>query len=180
MTRWLDFSGAPPLLLPARLIPLWRGAIDPATGRYSDLNMTAPLTDYDRACVAAWPGRGVLPVGTESALVLYTEYDEHTWDALHNLVACGGWLPIERDLDSASWEDSLVWQVQDWNLVLMNSAADGANGLHADEFMEVQLTPGRYVVEYATLESTSVGCFHRFTLAPSTKSTSPLNQKNRR
>jgi hypothetical protein len=163
MIRWLDFSGAPPLLIPARLASRWRGAINPSTGSYSDLDTNAPITDYDRACAAAWPGRGILPVGDASALVLYTEYDEHTWDAAHGLVACGGWLPSEAQLAAARWEDALKWEVHDADFLLVNSAADGASGLRTDEFMEVRLAPGKYIIEYAALESTYMGCFHRFT-----------------
>jgi len=162
MTRWLDFSGAPPLLIPARLARQWRGAINPADGDYSDLNVDAPVSDYDRACAAAWPGRGILPIADSSALVLYTEYDEHTWDASRRLVACGSWLPTEAELSAAEWSDPLTWDVRDTDFLLINSAADGASGLLADEFMEVRLTPGTYIVEYAALESTYIGCFHRF------------------
>jgi len=44
------------MLIPAELVALWRGAIDPATEAYSELNREEPQTDYDRACAAAWPG----------------------------------------------------------------------------------------------------------------------------
>ena len=164
MTRWLDFSGAPPLLIPTRLVSQWRGAINPATGNYSELNTKAPVTDYDRACASAWPGRGVLTIANATALVLYTEYDEHTWDAQNKLVACGSWLPTKAELASASWEDPLSWHVQDTDFLLVNSAADGAAGLSDNEFMEVRLAPGQYVIEYTALEETYIGCFHRFSL----------------
>ena len=118
----------------------------------------------ERACASAWPGRGVLPIGNASAFVLYTEYDEHTWDATRSLAACGSWLPTEAELAAAVWEDPVPWQIRDSELLLINSAADGAAGLQKDEYMEVRLTPGRYVIEYAALEATYVGCFHRFTL----------------
>lgn len=163
MTRWLDFSGAPPLLIPTRLVTQWRGAVNPATGAYSDLSTIEPLTDYDRACKSAWPGQGVLPIADGSALVLYTEYDQHRWDARHRLLACGGWMPSEVDLAGALWAESWFWEIQDTEFLLMNSATDGASGLHADEYMEVSLKPGKYVIEYAALESVYVGCFHRFT-----------------
>ena len=78
---WLNFSGAPAMLIPASLTRLWRGAIDPTTNSYSDLNVKEPRTDYDRACAAAWPGRGELSLGQSSALVFYSEYDEHAWMA---------------------------------------------------------------------------------------------------
>jgi hypothetical protein len=164
MTRWLDFSGAPPLLIPSRIVSQWRGAINPATGKYSELNTREPVTDYDRACASAWPGRGVLPVADASALVLYTEYDEHTWHEPHGVVACGSWLPTEAELAGASWDDPLLWQVQETDFLLMNAAADGAAGLRADDFMEVRLVPGKYLIEYAALEFEYVGCFHRLSL----------------
>jgi hypothetical protein len=165
MTRWLDFSGAPPLLIPSRLVSLWRGTTNPATGEYSELNMDDPVTDYDRACVKAWPGRGVLPIGDASALVLYTEFDDHTWHAPQMLVACGGWLPTQAELQRASWQDPLRWQVRDAEFMLVNSAADAAGGLQDHEFIEVYLAPGEYFIEYTRLESTYLGCFHRLTLA---------------
>jgi Immunity protein 21 len=167
MPRWLDFSGAPPLLIPTRLVSYWRGGVDPATGEYSDVNTKVPLTDYDRACAAAWPGRGVLPIADASALVLYTEYDQHAWDARRSLVACGSWLPTDAELAGASWEDPFSWQIEDTEFSLINSAAEGAMSLRANEYINVRLTPGKYVIEYAALESTYVGCFHKFTFVTS-------------
>jgi Immunity protein 21 len=170
MARWLDFSGAPPLLIPTRLVSHWRRGINPITGRYSELNTKTPQTDYDRACASAWPGRGILPIGNSSALVLYTEYDDHTWYEPYSIVACGGWLPSESELTAAHWEDPLAWEVGDTEFLLMNSAADGASGLRTDEYMEVCLVPGKYIVEYASLESQYVGCFHRLSLVASNQS----------
>jgi Immunity protein 21 len=164
MTRWVDFSGAPPLLIPARLASVWRGGINTTTGEYSDLNTKVPSTDYDRACAAAWPGRGPLSVGDSTALALYTEFDEHTWDTERMLVACGSWLPTDAELTGATWGDSLKWEVKDTDFLLMNSAVDSASGLHDDEFIEVRIPAGVYVIEYADIEANHVGCFHRFTL----------------
>ncbi len=164
MTRWLDFSGAPPLLIPSRLLKQWRGGEDPATGAYLDLDTKQPRTDYDRACSAAWPGRGVLLVGDASALSLYTEFDEHTWDEDRKLVACGSWLPTDTELSKAVWSDPLEWEVQDSEFYLVNSAASGTDSLSSAELLPVLLQPGRYVIEYADLEANRVGCFHRFTL----------------
>lgn len=101
-------------------------------------------------------------MGDATVLVLYTEYDEHIWDATRSLVACGSWLPTDAELAAAVWKDPLPWQIRDSEFLLMNSAADGATGLRKDEFMEVRLAPGRYVIEYAALEAAYVGCFHRF------------------
>jgi Immunity protein 21 len=164
MKRWLDFSGAPPLLIPARLASLWRGGINPTTGGYSDLNTNAPSTDYDHACAAAWPGRGLLSVRDSTALALYTEFDEHTWDDKRMLVACGSWLPTDAELTSATWSDPLKWEVKETDFLLMNSAVDGESGLNAGEFVKVRIPVGRYIVEYAYIEGNSAGCFHRLTL----------------
>ena len=163
MKRWLDFSGAPPLLMPARLASVWRGSINSTTGDYSDLTPKVPNTDYDRACAAAWPGRSLLSVGDSSALALYTEFDEHTWDIERMLVACGGWLPTDAQLAGAIWSDGLKWEAKETDFLLMNSAADGASGLRDDEFIKVRVPVGSYIVEYADIASNSIGCFHRFT-----------------
>ena len=160
MTRWIDFSGAPPILVPVALAMLWRGALDPGTGEFRDLNTREPRTDYDRACAAAWPGRGRLPLGNASALVLYSEYDEHTWDSEHGIIACGGWLPTPQQIASASWTDPLRWNSEYTDYLLMNSAAAGA-ALREDEYMMVTLPRGECLVEYASIEAEYVGCFHR-------------------
>ena len=80
MTRWLDFSGAPPILVPLNSVELWRGAVDMSSGHYADLNSENPKTDYDHACLAAWPGRGLIKVGKGLALVLYSEWDQIPWN----------------------------------------------------------------------------------------------------
>ena len=71
------------------------------------------MTDYDRACKAAWPGRGVMPVHGSFALVLYTEFDQHIWDEDSKLLACGGWLPSDQELSEAVWSEPLDWSVDD-------------------------------------------------------------------
>src|SRR5262245_52084851 len=96
--RWLDFSGAPPMLIPRRLSGLWRGGIDPATGKYRELNTAHPVTDYDRACAVSWPGKSLLEFMGTQILILYTEFDDHTWDSARRIVACGGWLPSDDEL----------------------------------------------------------------------------------
>ena len=144
-------------------MPLWRGAIDTLSGKYSDLNTESPVTDYDRACAAAWPGRGVLSLGDSTALVLYSEYDEHTWLADQNIVASGSWLPEPTRLNEATWGDVLQWQVNHTDYLLMNSASDGAGALREHDFMPVQLQAGPCVVEFAFVEGEYLGCFHRLT-----------------
>jgi len=107
------------------------------------LNTAEPLTDYDRACASAWPGRGVLTLGHGSALVLYTEFDLHAWDDANHALACGGWLPTAAQLDGASWSDPLLWTVAEADLVLINSAEAGRDALETGEYIPVHPWPRR-------------------------------------
>ena len=159
---WLDFSGAPPVLIPQSLAPFWRGTTNPATGNYSELNTDQSVTDYDRACAVAWPGRSVLDFMGSTVLVLYTEFDLHTWDPEKRIVACGGWLPPDDELRRANWTDRVHWQTQETNLWLLNSAVDAELGLSDDDYLPVHLEAGSYTIEYSDIEAESVGCFHRF------------------
>jgi len=133
MPPWLDFSGAPAMLIPASLVDLWRGAIDPATESYSDLNSKKPKTDYDRACAAAWPGRGEVRLGTSSALVLYSEYDEHACMENEGVVASGSWFPTKEQILLANWTDAFEWKADFDEYLLLNPAADGKNDLRPDD-----------------------------------------------
>lgn len=160
--RWLDFSGAPPMLIPCSLVHHWRGGTDPATGEYRRFDPETPVTDYDRACAAAWPGRSILEVMGAQVLVLFTEFDWHTWDSRRQIVACGGWLPTDDDLQSATWSDAIHWRAEQTDYFLMNSAADAKEGLSNDDFMPVRLSPGTYTIVYSDIASEYVGCFHRF------------------
>jgi hypothetical protein len=163
MEPWLDFSGAPPLLIPAQLAALWRGVIDPATGTYSELNSKAPKTDYDRACAAAWPGRGEVRLGQSTALAIYSEHDEHTWMPEERVIASGSWFPTKEELQRANWTDAFDWRADFEHYLLLNSAADGKSGLRPDDFLPVQLKRGPYLVEFAFIEAEFVGCFTRLT-----------------
>jgi Immunity protein 21 len=151
------------MLIPAGLVSLWRGAIDPATESYSDLDSREPKTDYDRACVAAWPGRGEISLGDSSALVLYSEYDEHTWMAKEGVVASGSWFPSQEQLRLAHWTDAFDWKADFDDYLLLNSAADGKGELRPDDYAAVRLQRGTYLVEFAFIEDEYVGCFTRLT-----------------
>jgi hypothetical protein len=160
--RWLDFSGAPPMLIPQSLAQYWRGATDPATGEYREFNKDNPVTDYDRACVAAWPGRSILEFRGVPILILYTEYDQHGWDASRQILACGGWLPSEDDVRRATWTAPIRWHANHTDYLLMNSAVDAAAGFQDGDFIPVRLSSGIYTIEYADIASEYVGIFHRF------------------
>jgi len=150
------------MLIPQSLATRWRGTTNPVTGAYSDLNTDQPITDYDRACTVAWPGRSVLDFMGSSVLVLYTEFDWHAWDTENRIVACGGWLPSYEQLRQATWTDRIQWQTQETNFLLMNSAVDAQHGLRDDDYLPVRFAPGTYAVDYCDIEGDAVGCFHRF------------------
>ncbi len=160
--RWLDFSGAPPLLIPQSLAVHWRGTTDPATGEYRECDQDNPVTDYDRACAAAWPGRSVLEFKGVPILSLYSEFDQDSWDARRQIMACGGWFPSEDDVRGATWSDPIRWRANHTDYFLMNSAADASEGLFDGEFIPVRLSSGVYTIEYADITAECVGIFHRF------------------
>ena len=150
------------MLIPQALVAFWRGTIDRATGKNRESNVEAPITDYDRACAAAWPGRSILEFMGCPILVLYTEFDLHTWDDERELVACGGWLPSDHELQRATWSDRIHWHSQHTDFFLMNSAANGEEGLRNHDYLPVRLSSGIYAIEYCDIEGDYVGCFHRF------------------
>jgi hypothetical protein len=160
--RWLDFSGAPPMLIPRSLSGYWRGTTDPATGEYSELNTDNPITDYDRACAVAWPGKSLLEFRGTPILILYSEYDRHTWDNSRQMLACGGCFPSDDELRSTTWTDQILWRAEHTDYFLMNSAADATAGLRDDEFIPVRLTSGIYKIDFSHITSEFMGCFHRF------------------
>src|SRR5688572_8201392 len=160
--RWLDFSGAPPLLIPRNLANSWRGTTDPATGEYREFDKDNPVTDYDRACAVAWPGRSILEFRGVPIPILYTEQDNHGWDASRLILACGGWFPSEDEVRRATWTDPIRWRAEHTDYLLMNSAVDASAELVDDEFMPVRLPSGLYTIEYAHITSEYVGIFHRF------------------
>jgi hypothetical protein len=160
--RWLDFSGAPPILIPQILAELWRGTTDPATGEYRELDQDNPVTDYDRACTTARPDSIILEFRGVPILVFYTEHDRHTWDVGRQILACGGWLPSEDELRRATWTDPIRWRAEHTDYLLMNSAADASADLAADDLMPVRLPSGLYTIERAEISSTYLGVFHRF------------------
>ena len=158
--RWLDFSGAPPLLIPRSLVPFWRGTTDASTGLYREFDEDAPVTDYDRACAAAWPGRAILEFRGVQILALYTESDRHSWDGDKRIVACSAEWPSDEALQQASWTDPIQWHTKERSLLLMNSAADGNERLRDDDFIVLELDPGSYTVETSHI---AFDYFHRFT-----------------
>lgn len=162
-TRWVDYSGAAPILLPNRLLPYWRGFYLPAApGEKSpdlklpegafviccDFDFINPKTDYDRACaLGGIPAVQSLPVGSGHGLVFATELDTLTWWPEQRMLVNGRSLPDLVQLGCVDWSTQLVFRVAEMNFVLMNACdhgADPAKGAHFD----VRLEPGDYVVQW--------------------------------
>ena len=150
------------MLIPQSLAKFWRGTTDPTTGEYRELDQQNPVTDYDRACAIARPGQSVLKFKGVPILILYSEYDQHGWDANRQILACGGWFPSEDEVQRATWTDPIRWRAEHTDYLLMNSAVDAQAGLPDDEFMPVRLPSGIYTIEYADITSKYVGIFHKF------------------
>ncbi|MDE2300793.1 MAG: hypothetical protein KGK18_21840, partial [Burkholderiales bacterium] len=110
-----------------------------------------------------WPGRGELRLGQSSALVLYSEYDEHAWMADEHIVASGSWFPTPEQIRLAKWTDGFDWKADFEEYLLLNSAVDGKNDLRPDDYATVSLQRGSYLVEFAFIEAEYVGCFTRLT-----------------
>jgi hypothetical protein len=116
---WVNTTGGPHLVIPARYAADWEGCFAPAAGRTIEatfrFNPDGPATDYDRACdVSGW--LGVIPVGRGQALVLtgdrtpaayyrwgrkhfllrwlYAESETAVLDHFHDVQAC---LPVEDE-----------------------------------------------------------------------------------
>lgn len=154
------------MLIPRAMAQRWRGTSDPATGASCDFDADSPKTDYDRACVASMRGHALVDLDGVPVLVLYTELDRHAWDADRRHVYNGGWRPDDDDLDLVNWSEPLTWTVDDGDLLLMNSAVDGAQGLEEGDAVPVRLVPGSYVVEFGDVSGELVGYAYRFTPAP--------------
>jgi len=170
-TSFLDCSGSPPILVPFHVASEWRGITNPISQSPSDLNLDDPQTDYDRACAACYTGdkrdgNAVLQFMGYEALVIYTESDWHVWLEEMGVIVCEHWIPDRRLVESANWTDPLIWKCSEDNPILLNSAADGSDGLiEGEDFLKTSLCAGFYKVETASIsDGTYGGIVHRFCL----------------
>jgi hypothetical protein len=160
--RWVDYSGAAPILLPERLLPYWRGFYLPTVpgddcpdlelpdGAYTictDFDFDHPKTDYDRACsLGGIRAAQTLPVGPGHGLVLATEFDALTWWPDRLMVVNGWSLPQPDLLERVAWSDECAWRVAETDFVLMN-ACDHGGKVDREQSFSVRLEPGEYAVE---------------------------------
>jgi hypothetical protein len=160
----INFSGSPPILLPRRAAVRWRGIFN-RSGQPNELNMEEPKTDYDKACAASRAGNGLLKVGGDECLVLYTESDWHIWVDSLSIIVCGNWVPPDDVLDRALWLDPLTWHCSERHPILLNSSVDTSMKLsEGDDFVRTSLLEGKYRVERASVsDDINESIVHRFT-----------------
>jgi hypothetical protein len=166
MVRWVDYSGAPPILLPASIVKAWKGINLPAApdndypdlilpeGRFecfTDFDFDHPRTDYERACqlFRRLDADGIaqaIAVGSGEGLVFGTELDSMTWWHEQNLLVNGGGLPRRTRLSEIEWANGITWKAVHRSHILMNACDHGGNP-KKDKYFKVTLVPGDYVVQ---------------------------------
>lgn len=175
--RWMDYSGAPALLLPRASLADWHGMMlttpdPPATSPdfvgpdgvawfvHGEMDFANPVTHYDHLC-AAFGGDGyveerVITVGTASAFAVSRSGEDAVawWDRRTALLTGHERTPDSSAWESAAWTPCAEIEVCAPDLVLMNSAMHGAQVLAGgdSEFDAVVLAPGRYRIEAARFD----------------------------
>lgn len=167
--RFVDYSGAPPILLPFRICRLWKGIYLPVEadpeqeddpwdwgdlelpeGQFyicDDFDFDNPRTDYDRACaLAGSPAVHLIPVGPGYGLVFATELDRHCWWAEQRMLINGDQLPDLDKLNQVHWTNELLWHNDDSDFILFNAANHGA-APYQNAWFDVHLSPGDYLVQ---------------------------------
>jgi hypothetical protein len=183
---WMDFSGAPPILIPERYLGLWNGfyledTIDPdedlnlsgdlvlPDGRsfsvWDEFDFQNPKTDYDRLCGSGHRKNFLHPLGDGHALVLVDYSDGTTgwWPEQQVVLTVSRQLPDPASFDRLAWGDELRWTVPDRRVVLMNSCLHGADpdNRSSDQFVEIDLEPGEYSITTADAEGEWCIVLHR-------------------
>jgi hypothetical protein len=178
-TKWMDFSGAPPILMPERLLDFWGGFYLPAdendtadltlpNGRafcvQDDFDFKHPKTDYDRLCARAG-GHFLHPVGPGQALGI-SDYSDGTvgwWPEQQMLITVSQHLPDPAGFELLEWKDEVIWQIPDAGLILMNSCLHGADpDKPQDQFVEIDLQPGKYSITAADYSEGICVMLYRF------------------
>jgi hypothetical protein len=150
-TPWVTSLGGPLILIPESACPHWGGA---------PRNYPDDEGDYGRAC--AVPGYiGLIDVATTTALVLGDQPARTSFVPEHRLL----WREIAADIDldpaaeaasllpTVEWKPGLTWKVTE-PLILFDSAYDYPHVLAAsEEHQRIDLTPGRYHVQPAYIET---------------------------
>jgi hypothetical protein len=152
-TEWTESAGGPLLLASRGSLRYWHG-VDNPEGR-------SETSDYERAC-GVEDEIGVIPVGSESALVLGQEPDRTALILIQAssevLIVRWRWALSEEALLSRLWSEHTArtlsfasnckFQASAGEYVLFDSACSGAR---LDSYLSVSLRTGAYLVETSTL-----------------------------
>jgi hypothetical protein len=160
--KWVDYSGALPILLPVHLMRLWHGFyLSAQPGEQSaDLllpegafrmcdhfDFAKPRTDYDRACaLGATPRVQTISVGSGTGVIFATQLDAVTWWPEKRMIVNGGDLPDLSRLTLVDWSNDLAWATADSRFVLMNACDHGAAPM-AGTFFDVRLPSATYTIQ---------------------------------
>jgi hypothetical protein len=161
--RWVDYSGAAPILLPKGLLRYWKVFYLPAVpgekspdlelpeGLFTICNrfdFVNPKTDYDRACaLGGIPAVQTIAVGPGHGLVFATELNTLTWWPEQRMLVNGGSFPDLAQLPRVNWSTELVFRATEPDFVLMKACEHGANPDKGPHFA-VRLEPGDYEVQW--------------------------------
>lgn len=183
-TIWMDFSGAPPLLLPLSALPLWRGFYVEHSGAGADLLVDAgayvikddfdfaqPASDYERLCAwqldPAHQGIQPYPLAPAQLGIAIADGSDGTvgWNGPQRLITTQSRVDLdEEQLAALSWARAFEYEAAE-PLLLLNACLFGSDpDLPADQFCTVDLAPGRYAVEWASYRAGYVAELYRFVL----------------
>lgn len=171
---WMDFSGAPPILVPEGVLPDWHGFYRPCEpdededldlggdlelpdGRafYVDdeFDFENPTTDYDRVCRYTQPLDRqpvcVMPVGSGEVVAITDYGDSHVgwWPERRMVLTVSRHVPDLSRIPEDAWTHGVDWTIPEGSVRLMHSCEFGTAPA-ADHFVDLDLDPGRYRVDW--------------------------------
>ncbi|SIN79221.1 Imm21 family immunity protein [Agromyces cerinus] len=153
---WVGTGGGPLIAVPESVLEAWTGAVDEDEDLDDD-DVEEEAGDYGRAC-AVTGYAGVIDVGGASVLVLGDDPAPTTFVAEHSLflrrlaadsegAAVGA---LARAMEVARWEEATPWEVS--GPVVVFDSAYSAVDLGSTSSLRVDLAPGRYRVDSASVE----------------------------
>ncbi len=176
MLRFLNFSGAPALLIPKSALASWHGILssvppladaspdftDPAgVDWYIDdaFDFENPKTDYDHLCAALQDRTERILTTPTGALAISDGCDTAAWWPSRQMILTGSEEETDpRSIERLFFEPCGELTVVEPSWVLMNAAMSGIellSGDGSDEHVEITLPLGRHCVERATRDGGS-------------------------
>lgn len=169
---WMDFSGAPPLVVPHRCLPSWHGFFVPSepdeeddepfgdlvlpNGRVFDVwdecDFDNPATDYDRVCAHTQKLENqplsLYPVEPTEVLTI-TDYGDSAvgwWAEQRMILTVSRHVPDLSQIPDDGWTDAIEWDVPEGPLRLLHSCEFGTAPAK-DHYVDFEFEPGRYRID---------------------------------